>query len=218
MLKYVLEVTLKVLSSMEMNKKLVKGEYLDEILRSSKTVFSTKDVVLMWGEGRREVVTHRLNTYVKAGKLRRVRRGFYVKDEHYDWLELATRLYTPSYVSFETVLTREGVNFQYYANIFVASYLNREVMVDGQRITYVRIKTYALSNPLGILQKDHVAIASKERAFLDRLFVTKEYHFDYLGALNWQRIFELLPIYQSRRLEKQVRAYHADFIQHSSSV
>lgn len=31
-----------------MNKKIKKGEYLDIILRSKKTVFSTKDVALLW--------------------------------------------------------------------------------------------------------------------------------------------------------------------------
>lgn len=32
-----------------MDKKLKKCEYLDTLLRSRKTVFSTKDVALLWG-------------------------------------------------------------------------------------------------------------------------------------------------------------------------
>jgi hypothetical protein len=63
----------------------------------------------------------------------RVYRGLYAKDEDYNQFELATRIYTPSYISFETVLTRSGINFQYYNNIFVASYVSREIIVNNQK-------------------------------------------------------------------------------------
>ena len=39
-----LEVRFKLISSTNMNKKSQKGEYLDILLRSKKTIFSTKDV------------------------------------------------------------------------------------------------------------------------------------------------------------------------------
>jgi len=39
------------------------------------------------------------------------RRGIYAKDKNYDRLELANRIYTPSYISLETVLSREGIVF-----------------------------------------------------------------------------------------------------------
>lgn len=155
MLLYVLEVTFKVISSHNMHKKPVKGEYLEVLLRS-KTVFPTKDVALLWREDKESTITARLNKYAKAGKLVRVRRGFYAKDKEYDRFELATRIYTPSYISFETVLTRTGTNFQYYGNIFVASYVNREIQVGDQKITFVRMKDYVLSNTSGI---DHSRIS-----------------------------------------------------------
>ena len=95
-----------------MDNKPVKGEYLEVLLRSPKTVFTTKDVCLLWGEEREQTVSGRLNKYVRAGKLIRVHRGIYAKDKNYNHFELATRIYTPSYISFETVLTRAGINFQ----------------------------------------------------------------------------------------------------------
>src|SRR3972149_1266093 len=127
-----------------------KGEYSDVLLRSSRTIFSTKDVALLWGEEREDTVSARLNKYVKAGRLIRVRRGLYAKDKNYDKVELGTRNYTPSYISFETVLTRAGINFQYYDNIFVASYVSREINVDDQKIKFIRMKDYVLSNTSGI--------------------------------------------------------------------
>ncbi|MEA3293114.1 MAG: hypothetical protein U9P88_01450, partial [Patescibacteria group bacterium] len=112
-----------------MDKKPTKGEYLEVLLRSPKTIFSIKDVALLWNENNNLVVTDRLKRYERVGKLIRLRRGFYAKDKNYDPLELATRIYTPSYISFETVLTREGINFQKYETIFVASYVTREIKV-----------------------------------------------------------------------------------------
>lgn len=196
-----------VFSSNKMDKKPKKGEYLEVLLRSPRTVFSTKDVALLWGEEKESTITARLNKYAKAGKLIRVRRGFYVKDKNYNRFELATRIYTPAYISFETVLTREGVNFQYYGNIFVASYVNREIKVGDQVITYVRMKTCVLSETAGILHEDGVAKATKERAFLDRIYISKSYHFDNLHGINWEKIFEILPIYHSKRMNKKVNEY-----------
>ena len=199
--------TIKVTSSHKMDKKPAKGEYLETLLRSPKTIFSTKDVALLWGENDKSTITNRLRKYVQAGKLIRVHRGFYAKDSNYDRWELATRIYTPSYISFETVLTREGVNFQFYGNIFVASYLKREIKVDDQKIQFVRIKDYVLSNSMGVKHKDGYAIATRERAFLDRMYVSKDYHFDNVTNLNWDKVFEILPIYKNKRLQKKVNEY-----------
>ncbi|MEK7202833.1 MAG: type IV toxin-antitoxin system AbiEi family antitoxin domain-containing protein [Patescibacteria group bacterium] len=190
-----------------MDKKIKKGEYLDILLRSKKTIFSTKDVALLWGEENKGASRVRLSYYVKVGKLIRIHRGLYAKDENYDCFELATRIYTPSYISFETVLTRTGINFQYYGNIFVASYVNREININGQKITFVRMKNYVLSNTVGIEHKDGYAIAVKERAFLDRIYVSKDYHFDHLDPLDWDKIFEILPIYNNKRMLKKVNKY-----------
>ncbi|MBI2411557.1 MAG: type IV toxin-antitoxin system AbiEi family antitoxin domain-containing protein [Candidatus Kerfeldbacteria bacterium] len=190
-----------------MDKKAIKGEYVEVLLRSPQTVFSTKDVALLWGEEREATITNRLHKYVQAGKLLRIRRGFYAKDIRYDRFELATRIYTPAYISFETVLTRAGINFQYYNNIFVASYVTREIVVDGQKISYVRMKDYVLSNTAGVQQSGGYAIATAERAFLDRMYISKDYHFDNIDTLNWEAVFELVPIYHNKRMEKKVKEY-----------
>ncbi|MBU3964255.1 hypothetical protein KJ562_00760 [Patescibacteria group bacterium] len=190
-----------------MDKKPTKGEYLDVLLRSQKTIFSTKDVALLWGEEREQIITGRLNKYVRASKLIRVRRGLYAKDKDYNRFELATRIYTPAYISFETVLTRAGINFQYYESIFVASYITREISVGSQKISFIRMKDYVLSNIIGIKHEDGIATATKERAFLDRIYVSKDYHFDNLDALDWDKVFEILPIYNNKRMEKKVGKY-----------
>lgn len=190
-----------------MPKKFNKGQYLEILLRSPQTIFSTKDISLLWAEAIGNAAHVRLNNYVTNGKLIRLRRGIYSKDKNYNPFELATRIYTPSYISFETVLIRSGINFQYYETIFVASYLTREIEVDGQPITLVRMKDYVLTSTAGIEHTDGYAIASKERAFLDRIYVSKDYHFDHLDPLNWDKVFAILPIYENKRMIQKVKEY-----------
>lgn len=202
-----LEVSFKLTSSKNMQIKGTKGRYVEILLRSQKTVFSLKDISLLWGEGAGNAVRVRLNQYVKNGKLIRLHRGIYVKDKNYNRFELATRIYTPSYISFETVLTSAGINFQYYSSIFVASYVKREIEVDGQKISFIRMKDYVLWNTVGIDHKGGYSVATKERAFLDRIYVSKDYHFDNLGSLDWNKVFEFLPMYHNLRMEKKVKTY-----------
>ena len=189
-----------------MDKKPTKGEYVEVLLRSSKTIFSTKDVALLWMEEKESTISARLNKYVKAGKLLRVRRGLYAKDKNYNKNELATKIFIPSYISFETVLGTAGITFQYYSQIFLASYKTKEIEIDGQKYSFKRIKEKMLTSNLGIENKDGYSIASPERAFLDTLYVNKQYHFDNLRPLDWQKVYELLPIYGGNlRMKKMLK-------------
>lgn len=194
-----------------MNNKATKGQYLEILLRSPKTIFSIKDIALLWKEEAKAPVRVRLSQYVKNGKLIRIHRGIYAKDKNYNRFDLATRIYTPSYISFETVLTRTGLNFQYYSNIFVASYVTREIETDKQKISFIKIKDYVLSDTTGIEHINDVAIATKERAFLDRIYVSKDYHFDHLDVLDWNKVFEILPIYRNKRMNKKVNEYYKHY-------
>ena len=177
---------------------------ISDILRSNKTVFTFKDISLIWGDTDKKTAIAGVNYYVKTGELYRIRRGIYAKDKNYDRLELATRIFTPSYVSFETVLTRAGINFQFYEKITVASYQTREIVINGQAYSYKKIKDRILTDSAGIENKGESSIASPERAFLDTIYIHKDYHFDNLGSLNWDKVFEILPVYGNKRMAKKV--------------
>ncbi len=186
-----------------------KGDYISTILRSKQTVLSVKDIMLLWGEPASDAARVRINYYAKSGDLYRIRRGIYAKDKNYDKFELATKIFTPSYVSFETVLGRAGVTFQYYGQIFIASYVTREIKADGQVYSYRKIKDAILTNHSGVDNKDNYSIASAERAFLDVVYLNTDYHFDNLSNLNWDKVFEILPIYGgNKRMEKAVKKYY----------
>ncbi len=183
--------------------------FLKTILRSDQTVFTFKDMLLMWGGIDVITARKRVNYYIKSGNLYPIRRGIYAKDKDYDRLELATKIFTPAYISFETVLGNAGVTFQYYSQIFVASYQTKEIIADGQKIVYKTLKSAILTNSAGIENKENYAIASPERAFLDVVYLSKDYHFDNLGALDWDKVNEIVPIYgKNRRISGQISKYY----------
>lgn len=194
-----------------MYNKLEKGEYLESLLRSKNSVFTVKDVALIWRESKIETIIDRLNHYAHLDGLFNVRKGIYAKDKNYDRYELATKILRPSYVSFETVLGASGITFQYHSQIFVVSYVSRDVVCDGQKYSFKKIKDTVLNNPAGIDQSGIYATATKERAFLDTLYIYKKYYFDNLSPLDWERVFEILPIYQNKVMEKMVHKLYKSY-------
>lgn len=189
----------------------MKKAAISSILRSDKTVFSFKDILLTSGERNPALLRRRLHYYVQNSELYALRRGLYAKDQHYDRLELATKILTPAYVSFETVLRAAGIIFQHYAQIFVASYATRDISCDGQRYHYQALKTPLLTDTTGIEQNKHYAIASKERAFLDVVYRSKDYYFDNLEPLDWDKVFHILPIYHNKQMAKKIQKYYENF-------
>ncbi len=188
-----------------------KKSLLHELLRSEKTVFSFKEQVLLWGDEDLQNLRSKLSYYVKKGYLYPIRRGIYGKDKNYDRYEVATKIFTPAYISFETVLRNAGMIFQYYTSIYVASYRTETINCDGQEYFFRTIKPTILTNILGVKIQNTYSIATPERAFLDMLYINKNYYFDNLGPLDWDKVYEILPIYRNKRMEKVVAEQQRTF-------
>lgn len=170
-----------------------------QLYSSSQTVFTLHGIALLIGEEREGVLAKRLNYYVHGGKLLNPRKGIYAKPD-YKVEELACSLFKPSYLSLEYVLQQAGVVFQYDSRLTSVSYLSRSVEVDGKEYLYRRIKSEILIQTKGIERCGNINIATPERAFLDVMYLNADYYFDNLGSLNRKQVFELLPIYQSKRM------------------
>jgi predicted transcriptional regulator of viral defense system len=181
-----------------------KGDYLNTILRSPKTVFTSKDIAILWQDPGSSATRVRVSYYVKKGDLIRLRKGLYVKNNDYNKIELATRIFTPAYVSFETILAKEGLVFQLYQPIFIASYTTRNIIVDNQEYVFKTIKNDILTNSIGVKNINETSIASKERALLDTLYVNNDYFFDNLRSVDWEKVNQILPIYNNKRMAKKV--------------
>ncbi len=174
------------------------------IYQDRQTVFRLIDIALLLGGTNFPSLSKKLNYYVKTGKLNNPRKGIYTKPG-YNPLELACKIYTPSYISLEYVLQKAGIVFQYDSDITSVSYLCRNIESEGQAYRYRKIKGEILVNHTGILpQQTGVNIAIPERAFLDMLYLSPKFYFDNLNPLNNKTVLKLLPIYQSKALTSRV--------------
>ncbi len=191
------------------NLRNMKKGFIKAILKAEQTVFTFKDLFLMWDGIDVNTAKKRASYYVRSGNLYSLRRGIYVKDKKYDRFELATKIFTPAYISFETVLGNAGITFQYYSQIFVACYQTKEIIVDRQKFVFRTLKDLILTNSTGIENKGNYAVASPERAFLDVIYLSKDYHFDNLSSINWGKVDEIVPVYgENKRMRVRVNQYH----------
>lgn len=174
-----------------------------DIYNDSRTVFSFNSIALLIGETNSLVLRKKLNYYVKTGELMNPRKGIYTKKE-YKSEELACLLYTPSYISLEFVLQKAGIVFQYDSRITAISYLSRSIEIDGKEYQYRKLKNEVLANTIGINRENNINIATAERAFLDVMYLNKNYYFDNINPLSKKLLLEILPIYKSKQLTQRV--------------
>ena len=176
-----------------------------EIYKDNGTVYRFNDIAMLVGETNFQSLSKKLNRFVHLNKLLNPRKGIYAKS-NFNPEELACILNTPSYISLEYVLQKAGVVFQYDSRITIISYLSRDIEIDNQSYSYRKIKGEILVETKGIIRKDtHVNIATPERAFLDLLYLDKDYYFDNLNPLDKELIYKLLPVYKSNTLNNRVK-------------
>ncbi|MBI2443685.1 MAG: hypothetical protein HYV42_00370 [Candidatus Magasanikbacteria bacterium] len=185
------------------------------LYQSQNTIVNYKDLALIWQETNENKLKNRVAYCVKRGYLRRLTRGIFAKDKNYDPRELATSLYTPSYISFETVFRDAGMIFQYYETIFVAGPWARDIRIQGNKYTFRKLKDVVLYNPRGVINSGNISIATPERAFLDMIYLAPGYYFDNLRPLKWPVCFELVKIYNNRQLIKRLDKYYQDYVNDS---
>ncbi len=179
--------------------------FLNKLLRSRKTVFTFRELTMLWNDVPVQTALSRVHYYVKNNQLYQIRNGIYSKDKVYDVFELATKIFKPSYISFETVLGMEGVIFQKYNSVFLASYQTKVINCDGNEFTFKKLKDSVLLNDAGIINKDDIMIATRERALLDVLYLNKDYYFDNILSVDFDKVFKLLDVYNNKRMDADVK-------------
>ena len=172
-----------------------------------QTVFTTREIALILGETNPDLVKSKINYYVKRGEIFSIRRGIYSKDIKFNELELAAKMYTPSYVGFETILAKHNVVFQYDSRIYLVSYLTREIKVGDIKIYYKKIKTEVLNNPTGIVYGNYFPEATVERAFLDTIYISGKRYFDNLEPIDFEKCQKMLPIYGGKLTIDDLESY-----------
>jgi len=174
------------------------------LYQTPQTVFTLRDLALLWNETNTDRLKSKVNYYVKNKDLISLRRGIYCKTEEYDRYECGSRIYVPAYISLHTVLLTEGVIFQYQSAITLVSYLSRSITIAGQEYVYRRLKPPILCCNHGVINKTGYSIAGKERALLDMLYLFPDFYFDNLSAIDWEYCRKIVPIYGRKRLTEFV--------------
>ena len=77
-------------------------------------------------------------------------------------------------------------------------------MLKLGRISIPKLKNEVLANTIGINRENNINIATAERAFLDVMYLNKNYYFDNINPLSKKLLLEILPIYKSKQLTQRV--------------
>jgi predicted transcriptional regulator of viral defense system len=173
--------------------------YLKALIQSGKTVFSSDDLAKLWQIEDRDYLKTVTNRLFKRGEMLRISRGIYAITDAYDVYEYANKLKTPSYVSLETVLQKEGVIFQDYGDtVFSVSNNTFSKKVGDRQFYYAKIDDKILMDPAGVVQNGQANVATVERAICDRIYLSPDYHFDNMRPVRAEKLRTLSSLYNTR--------------------
>lgn len=168
---------------------------------SKKSVFTTNDLALFWKISNKNVLRVTISRSVKNNYLIKIQRGVYaLNKKEIDIFEIANKLKKRSYISFETVLAKEGIIFQWQDTIFSASDRTSDLKNKFGKFRYRRLPEQALYSNNGIINNKKYFIANKERAFCDKIYKDGLSYFDDLSYLDKNKVFEIAKIYNNKRL------------------
>jgi hypothetical protein len=183
-----------------------------KLLSSGKTVFNVSDLAILWEIKNNDYLKSKIYYLIHAGDLIRLHHGIFAVDIKYNKYELAGKLNNPSYVSLETVLRAKDIIFQYSSEITSVGRNNKHYVINGVNYVYRKIKDNILYKSDGLENMDNYMIASRERAFLDMIYLNKNYYFDNLDSLDWKKSFELAIIYNNKSMIKRLKNYYKDYV------
>ena len=150
----------------------------------------------------------RLSYNLKTNKFTKIRKWIYVNSASiyklsiFDLYKIANYIYSPSYISLETVLNLEWVNFQYYWDVKLMSPYTKQLKIDTipeteLRIDFVKLPKELITNNIWLIQEDWYVIATKERAICDTLWRWEGYYFDNLSSVNWDLLLDIAKEYKN---------------------
>ena len=179
-----------------------------------KQWYSLSDLEKIFGLGR-ESLRVALTRLTRSGAIRRIGRGLYVlPDQPINPERIATMLYTPSYISFESALARYGIVSQIPYTVTVATKKKpKKMTLAGQLVEFRQLK-----EPLffGYTLVEGVYLAYPEKALLDQLYLMSKGRASLaideldLGDIDWSRFMEFaahFPFSVQQLARKVVKQY-----------
>lgn len=145
-------------------------ELVRNIIRFNKPYWSVADLEKILGYRSRQTLLVVLHRLVREGVLTRMRRGIYRVSIHsVEGAHLANLLYTPSYLSFESALSRYGILSQIpYAMTLATTRRSKKMTLDGTAVEYRQLREDLF---FGHRLEKGLDIAEPEKALLDALYL-----------------------------------------------
>ncbi|MCK4421173.1 type IV toxin-antitoxin system AbiEi family antitoxin domain-containing protein, partial [candidate division WOR-3 bacterium] len=176
-------------------------ELLKKLKEMNKTFFTIEDLEKITGLSRKSLFVA-LNRWVKMGILERIGRGIYIPlGEDISVEKIASSLYLPNYLSFESALARYGIlNVIPYSLTFVTTRKTKSYIIYGREVIFRKLKRNLF---FGYQEKGGIYIALPEKALLDQIYMfTKGIaSFDIsemdLSKISKKRLKGLIPPYPS---------------------
>lgn len=190
---------------------------IETLFLSGRQVFNVEDLCLFWQMENAKDVAQLASYYVKEQKLFRLKNGLYSIIDSPSALQIAQKVLTPSYITYQSALKYWGINFQVYPNIHSAALNRRRIQVQDVNYEYHQFPPSLFFSPLGILQKTGFSIASRERAVIDSLYINPTIGFDNLEGVNIALLLELAHLYDKPRIWKALYYYFPQITQSSSA-
>lgn len=164
-------------------------------------VFNTQEFKNIFGL-RAESAAVKLTRYKNAGYLASPKRGvYYLADEPVDKFKIANRLYFPSYVSLDSILSAWGIIPEIvYTITSVTTKASREFS-DAQTVyKYYKIKKEAF---LGYQKEGERLVATPEKALVDYLYFVSQGKRELNDRLNFKKISQLKVFYYAKFFANQ---------------
>ena len=179
---------------------------LTKLLQSGLKVFTLDDLGIIWGQRTRSDTRQSARDYAAQGDLIRLKPGVYtIPNQNPNVHAVANKLLAPSYVTGLSVLTKEGLSFQYTNRVFSVARYHKSYEIDDKIFVYSQVKASVLYNPLGLDGAAKVAIAGKERAITDLIYLNKgHYPFESFERIDWDLLEACANIYNCIFVPKTV--------------
>jgi len=142
---------------------------LEEI---NKPFYTIADLEKITGFTRKSLYVA-LNRWVTMGILKKIAQGIYVPfGKEIDVEKIASQMYLPNYLSFESALVRYGIlNLIPYTITFATPRKTRNYTIDERDVIFRQIKRDLF---WGYTISGGIYVAEKEKAFLDQIYIAKK--------------------------------------------
>jgi predicted transcriptional regulator of viral defense system len=147
-------------------------DLLKKIKKFDRGFFTIEDLEKITGL-KRNYLYLQLSRWVKLGVLERIARGIYAPPgTNIEIEKVASFLYPPNYLSFESALASYGIlNLIPYTLTFATTRRTKTYKIQGKEVLFRQIKKSLF---FGYKEKQGIYIASPEKAFLDQVYTVKK--------------------------------------------